>query len=113
MVYGYAHTVEELAAKGAPLGWLPIQPVFMNLVGVGLTAKAPHPNAAQLFIEFLTSREGQMVISSFHRVPARPDVPTDPPRLTQGLKFFTLDPEIAEHYEEYEGLFLRTFSTAR
>ncbi len=111
MIYGYAQDVERQAARGAPVGWTPIQPVFMNLVGVGLTVKAPHPNAARLLVEFLTSVEGQSMISSFHRVPVRPGVPSDPPSLTQGLKFFSLKPEIAERYEEYERLFFKTFGT--
>jgi ABC-type Fe3+ transport system substrate-binding protein len=95
--------------QGAPIAWYPIQPVFMNLNGVGLTAKAPHPNAARLLVEFLTSKEGQTLISSFHRVPARRDVPSDPPRLSQGLTFFMLGPKIAENYESYQKLFFTTF----
>ncbi len=109
MVYGYAHSAEEFISRGAPIGWVPVQPVFMNLVGVGLTAHAPHPSAARLLVEFLTSREGQMTISSMHRVPVRPDVTADPPRLTQGLKFFSLKPETAENYQEFEKLFLKIF----
>ncbi len=109
MVYGYAHGAEEFISRQAPIGWVPVQPIFMNLVGVGLTARAPHPNAARLLVEFLTSREGQTVISSMHRVPVRPDVPADPPRLTQGLKFFALKPETAQNYQELEKLFLKTF----
>ena len=108
IVYGYAHSAEEFLSRGAPIGWTPIQPIFMNLVGVGLTAKAPHPNAARLLGEFLTSREGQSIISSMHRVPVRPNVPADPPRLTQGLNFFALKPETAENYLELEKLFFKT-----
>lgn len=106
-VYSYAGEVEELMARGAPLAWVPFPPVFMNLIGVGPTAKAPHPNAAKLLVEFLTSKEGQTVISN--RGPVRADVSADPPRLTQGIKFFTLKPEIAEKYQEYEALFFKTF----
>ena len=109
LVYGYAHSAEEFISRGAPIGWVPIQPIFMNLVGVGLTAHAPHPNAARLLVEFVTSREGQQIISSMHRVPVRPDVPADPPRLTQGLKFFALKPETAENYQELEKGFLKIF----
>jgi len=109
IVYGYAHSAEEFISRGAPIGWVPVQPIFMNMVGVGLTAHAPHPNAARLLVEYLTSKEGQGVISSMHRVPVRPDVPADPPRLTQGLKFFSLKPETAENYRDFEKLFLKTF----
>ena len=51
------------------------------------------------------------IISSMHRVPARPDVTSDPPRLTQGLKFFTLKPETAQNYDEWEKLFFKIFGT--
>jgi len=42
-----------------------------------VAAKAPHPNAAKLFVDFMLSEEGQRIIASFGRVPiAAPCRPT-------------------------------------
>ena len=47
------------------------------MVGVGLTAQAPHPAAARLFIDFLLSKEGQQLYQSAGRLVARSDLPQD------------------------------------
>lgn len=49
--------------KGAPLALVPIDPVPTTTWAVGVTAKAPHPNAAKLFADFFTSPEAQVIFS--------------------------------------------------
>ena len=51
-----------------------------------LAAKAPHPNAARLFYDFVLSKEGQEMLRGFQRIPVRKDVEPDPPRLFRGFK---------------------------
>jgi iron(III) transport system substrate-binding protein len=48
-------------SKGAPVEWIPIQPVTANAGAVGFIAQAPHPHAAALFAEFLLGDEGQQI----------------------------------------------------
>ena len=55
------HTVIS-AARGAPSDWLKIEPVPVAFDAVSLLKDAPHPNAARLLLDFLTSEEGQMVL---------------------------------------------------
>ncbi len=46
--------------------------------GMALVSKGPHPNAAQLFLNWLLSREGQTVAAQVYGLQsARVDVPTD------------------------------------
>ncbi len=47
---------------GAPVDWRPLEPVVTNIGSSGITAKAPHPHAALLFLDYLHSREGQKVV---------------------------------------------------
>jgi ABC-type Fe3+ transport system substrate-binding protein len=61
-----------------------------------LAAKAPHPNAGKLFVDFLLSQEGQKMLVGFRRIPVRGDVDADPPRLFKGYK------RIVEHPEDYK-----------
>lgn len=94
MAYGYR--VEEMRSKGAPMDWYADEPVTITGAVASLSRRAPHPEAAKLFIDFLLSREAQQAMVRFSVVPARPDVPPDPPRLTRGLKFYPVKPELAD-----------------
>ena len=67
----YLHNVEEVKRKGAPVDWLVQDPVFTKFQPLGIGSKAPHPNAAKLFSDFVLSEEGQKIIASFGRVPTR------------------------------------------
>jgi ABC-type Fe3+ transport system substrate-binding protein len=69
------------ARKGAPSAWLKIEPIPVALDAVSLLKDAPHPNAARLLIEFLTSEEGQQVFRQADYLPALPGVPTKLPGL--------------------------------
>ena len=72
----YIHNAEDAKRKGAPVDWLAQDPVFTKFQPIGVAAKAPHPNAAKLFVDFMLSEEGQRIIASFGRVPTRRAVPT-------------------------------------
>jgi iron(III) transport system substrate-binding protein len=68
------HTVIS-AQKGAPSDWLKMEPVPVAFDAVGILKDAPHPNAARLLIDFLTSEEGQKVLQKADYLPAMPSVP--------------------------------------
>jgi iron(III) transport system substrate-binding protein len=83
LAIAYAGTVQVFTSKGAPINWVPLEPVVVQVYPIMLGAKAPHPNAARLFIDFVLSRESQKVIRDAARVPSRTDVEPNPPRLIQ------------------------------
>jgi iron(III) transport system substrate-binding protein len=71
----YAHRVESMKAKGAPIEWVrTTKPIVAEMRIVGISAKTKRPNAAKLFLDFMLSREGQAVLRSFGRVVARQDL---------------------------------------
>jgi len=74
------HTVIS-ARKGAPTVWLKIEPVPVAFDAISLLKDAPHPNAARLLMEFLTSEEGQHVLQKSDYLPALPSVPAMVPGL--------------------------------
>ena len=96
LIVAYAPTIQRETSRGAPMDWVPLEPVAVQVNPMMLAAKAPHPNAAKLFIDFLLSKEGQKMLVGFSRIPIRPDVNPDPPRLFKGYK------RIVEHPEEYK-----------
>jgi iron(III) transport system substrate-binding protein len=77
----FNHHAAISAKKGAPVEWLRFNPVTVTPGLVGMTKGAPHPNAGLLFIEFMTSREGQQIFQKADYLPARPDVPPLIPEL--------------------------------
>jgi iron(III) transport system substrate-binding protein len=74
------HTVIS-AQKGAPTDWLKLEPVPVAFDAAGILKDAPHPNAARLLIEFLTSDEGQVALQKADYLPAMPSVPAMKPGL--------------------------------
>lgn len=59
----YSFTDEQLKKSGAPIDWIALPPAVARFEGVGVARKAPHPNAAILFYEFLLT-EGQKIMGS-------------------------------------------------
>ena len=53
--------VDASKQKGAPIGWVPLEPTVVNNDVIGLALKSPHPHAALLFIDFVLSEAGQKV----------------------------------------------------
>ena len=106
---GYGHAVEGLRAKGAPIDWTADEPVSITGAVGSLSRRAPHPEAGKLFMDVLLSREAQQAMVRFNIVPARPDVPPDPPRLTKGIKFYPVKPELADtinkRIEQFHAIF--------
>jgi iron(III) transport system substrate-binding protein len=77
----FNHHAAISADKGAPVDWVRLSPATVDPGLVGLPKNAPHPNAGLLFVEFLTSREGQLIFQKADYLPARPDVPPRKPDL--------------------------------
>ena len=105
----YSQNFENLKRDGAPVDWVPLDPVYGNLNPMGLSAKAPHPSAGKLFVDFVLSKAGQETIREQRRVPDRVDVLPDPPKLAQGFTaIFTAD-EVYANFDRYVKLFQETF----
>jgi iron(III) transport system substrate-binding protein len=93
LLIAYAHSIEAAKHAGAPIDWLPLEPVPVQLSVIMMAANAPHPNSAKRFIDFLLSREAQVAMRTMKRIPLRKDVEPDPARLLKGYKRVALQPE--------------------
>ena len=65
----YSHDVDRMKLKGAPIDWFMIAPAIVLPSAVALSRRAPHPNAAVLFYDYMLG-EGQKLYTDVHRVPA-------------------------------------------
>ncbi len=105
----YSTTFEQMKSAGAPADWAYLNPVFANIHPVGLSSKAPHPNAGKLFIDFMLSKRGQEIIRDVNRIPDRVDVSPKQPRLIEGIEPAFAPAEVLENFEEYAKLFHEIF----
>ncbi len=110
--------VEEFRRAGAPLGWVsPIEGSYMTS-GSGtlcLINRAPHPNAARVFINWLATKEGSAVFSrGLGILASRLDVSTEGIEpvllLKPDVKYFVSDDEKftieqPEHYKLAKEIF--------
>lgn len=95
-----AHRVEKMKEQGAPLEWVTtLDPIAVSLHPIGLAAKAAHPNAGKLFIDFVLSKEGQKVVLDVGRTPARPGI--DLKMDAKSLQLYPVPPELGENYPQY------------
>ena len=104
------NTLQTFVSKGAPLDWIPLEPVFVQVNAIMIASQARHPNAARLFVDFVLSKKSQEMIRSFHRVPARTGVDAEPPRLFKGFKRMVQTIEAAENAEHTNKLYNEIFS---
>jgi iron(III) transport system substrate-binding protein len=104
----YNSNAESLKRRGAPIDWLPVEPVVGRPQGIAVARNAPHPNAALLFADFVLSPEGQELLNSMGRVPVSTKVKTDLNR----FPYTMVDPiTVLDEQEKWnklwEGLFIQ------
>jgi iron(III) transport system substrate-binding protein len=76
VVSEYAHTLEAIQARGAPLGFKPfVGPVFVRPQGLGIAYRLKHPAGALLFYDWVLSKDGgQKAYIDNGATPAHPGI---------------------------------------
>jgi iron(III) transport system substrate-binding protein len=96
--------------KGAPVEWHPLEPVVSNLGYSTIIARAPHPHAALLFLDYLHSREGQEVVLKGGLSSPRSDVGSLDARYQKTyMRAKYSMAEYEKHFEEWERLMKQLF----
>jgi len=98
--------VAESRAKGAPVDWMPLEPVHVNLGLIGLARYILHPHAALLFIDFELSKEGAAINKQGGYNPMRNDVP---PLMKPYKKFY--GSKSVEQTRQWSDLYNQLFLT--
>jgi iron(III) transport system substrate-binding protein len=110
----YSFRVETMKQEGAPIEWIDtFNPIVVESGGIGLSAKARNPNAAKLFIDYVLSREGQLIVRGGKRNPrnaSRNDVEPLIPKMNQSrIKSKRVPGEVetnlAQYAREYRDIF--------
>ncbi|HXG49847.1 MAG TPA: extracellular solute-binding protein [candidate division Zixibacteria bacterium] len=111
LAWAYSFRIERMKKDGAPVDWIEtFDPIVTTVSGIGLSARPTNPNAAKLFIDFVTSTRAQMMIREMRRIPARSDVKPLAPKMDQSrLKLKAVPKEVYlrldEHAREFRQIF--------
>ena len=107
------NSVLSLSHQGAPLSFAPIQPYFLSPSLVFMSASAPRPYTAALFIDYLLSEEGQKVIITTNRMPAHAKVKSPESQLLAGQDVRMPDIfDIGRHYQAIGTRYREIFGSA-
>jgi iron(III) transport system substrate-binding protein len=63
----YSYLPEQSRRAGAPIKWFALKPTIAYTDGIGVMRRAPHPNAAVLFYDFVLS-DGQALLAELNHV---------------------------------------------
>ncbi len=84
----YHYTPEQLKQKGAPIDWFAIEPVIAGMNAIGVSRKAPHPNAAILFYDYMIGEDAQKLLVEMNYAPVNKKVASP----LQNLPLKLIDP---------------------
>ena len=79
----FVNLSENVKIAGSPIEVFALDPVALFFGEVGISALAPHPNAARLAANFMLSQECQQFLAKFGRIPTRADVASNPPGIVE------------------------------
>ncbi|MEP6656331.1 MAG: extracellular solute-binding protein [Betaproteobacteria bacterium] len=59
----YSYLADQAKAKGAPIDYVVLKPAIAYTDGIGVLGRAPHPNAARLFYDFMLN-DGEAIMKA-------------------------------------------------
>jgi iron(III) transport system substrate-binding protein len=83
----YNYMPEQAKKRGAPIDWFALEPAVARSNAIGVARRAPHPNAALLFYEYMLG-EGQQYLVKMDYVPSN----TKAPSALKNVKIVQTDP---------------------
>lgn len=108
-IIAYWYRPHLMKKRGAPVDWVGLEPAVIALHPISIVDRAPHPNAAKLFIDYVLSEEGQKLFAARGREPARPGIRPEgyPTHLKVVPSRVELAEKLVEYRRGYEALFVR------
>jgi len=104
----YIKYVHIFGKDGAPLDYVRLPQMLADGHHVGITAKAPHPNAARLFEDFFISREGMQILAREGEfVTAKGLYP--PIKGAESIKAIPMDEMSRDEYKKWSGEMRKLF----
>ena len=106
-IVAYWYRPQLMKKQGAPVDWITFEPAIVATHPISVVNRAPHLNAAKLFIDFAISDEGQKIFIQRGRESAKPGL--KPEGYPGQLKVFPSRVQLAEKLEEYSRRYRELF----
>ncbi len=96
------------SAQGAPIAWVPPALAPVDDTSIALAAHAQHPFASMLYIDFMLSKDAQLMSRALGYLSARRDVPSS--KYPNLKKLFMVNrPDYVEEYDVWSRLYRDIF----
>lgn len=114
-VFVYAPQTQSIKSAGAPVEWNAPNPTVSGVNSMGVAAKAPHPNAARLYVDHMLSEEIQrdFLGAKFFKVSARQGIKTPIQQKLRAVKIIPVDFTQAEHMEKHAKRYREIFLSGK
>jgi iron(III) transport system substrate-binding protein len=106
-IVAYWYRPHLMKKQGAPVDWIAFEPAIVATHPISIVNRAPHLNAAKLFIDFAISDEGQKIFIRRGRESAKPGL--KPEGYPGHLNVFPSRVQLAEKLEEYSRRYRELF----
>ena len=108
-IVAYWYKPYLMKKQGAPVDWVAMEPAIVATHPISVVHRAPHPNAARLFIDFVLSEEGQKIFVQRGRESARTGLKPEghPSHLKLAPSRMQLAEKLVEYTRRYESLFVK------
>ncbi len=107
----YAPQTQSTRNAGAPIDWHPLNPTVVSTNLMGIAAKAPHPNAAMLYIDHMLSEEMQRdyLVNKFAKLSGRQGIQSTVGQKLSKVKMIPVDLTQSENLEKHRKRFREIF----
>jgi iron(III) transport system substrate-binding protein len=114
-VFLYAPQTQSVKAKGAPIDWNAPNPTVTSTNLMGVAARAPHPNAARLYLDHMLSEEIQRdyIVGKFFKISARQGIKNAIQQKFASVKMIPVDIAQSEQLEKHEKRYREIFLGGR
>jgi iron(III) transport system substrate-binding protein len=100
--------------KGAPVDCIPLEPAMVSVGSSGMTTKAPHPHTALLFLDYLHSKDAQILVTKGGLSSPREDVVSREKKFKKSYFGIKMSPqEYEKEYNGWEKLMMQLFMKKR
>jgi iron(III) transport system substrate-binding protein len=111
----YAPQTQYTKSRGAPIDWNALNPTVTGLNSMGVAARAPHPNAARLYVDHMLSEEIQRdyISGKFFKVSARKGINSPVQQKLKSVQLIPSDVAQSENLERHTKKFKEIFLSGR
>jgi iron(III) transport system substrate-binding protein len=103
----YRDHAQQSAAKGAPVKWVPLDPVTTGPYAVSVVAGLPHPHAGLLFADFLAGEDGAKIMTDYHYGSSASEAGFNRWRAAEGLTATQYEQKFNQWQDTFQKLFVQ------